>query len=469
MAATLLSFSVGNFKSIQDVQTVRFHAGPSSDKDLSPNPVTVLLGANASGKSNLLEAMDFALTAVRQSATVWLEDDFFYKNSVSPFLLDDYSDKKPSFFEFDFIIKGIRYLYGFEYSYNGVEEEWMHYVPSKKWTPVFTRSTNSTESSTTWEWNTSAVPKSLQKEFERGGRRELVLSLAARANADKIGAMVKELTRSISFLPLGDSHKDQRLSQIAQSMRHEKLQLSEVTRMMQAADTGIENVSIDEDNLPAELAELAKRLTQTLSEREKEKKTHRRMGGIRFSPEQGSYIEMSDENLKAIAYQLLFTHRGEKGARPLKTQDQSDGTLTWLSVAPNIVDALRDGNIVVADELDSSLHSQLLGLVVEAFTDETTNIHEAQLIFSSHDTNLLENRKALRLPESAFWFVSKNSAGASEVYPLTDFSLHADANYERRYLSGRYGAVPHVSPALLRDLVLETVNVENSPEGRSDG
>ena len=466
MAATLLSFSVGNFKSIQDVQTIRFHAGSPSIKEPSPNPVTVFLGANASGKSNLLEAINFATKAIRQSATVWLEDDFFHKNLVSPFLLDDHSDKKPSFFEFDFIINGTRYLYGFEYNHNGVAEEWMHYVPSKKWTPVFTRSEGQT---TSWNWNNSAVPKSLQNEFERGGSRELVLSLAARANTGKIGEMAKELAGSISFLPLGDSHKDQRLSQIAQSMRDGKLQLSEVTRMMQAADTGIENVSIDEDNLPAELAELAKRLTQTLSEREKANKTRRRVSGIRFSPEQGSYIVMSDENLKAIAYQLLFTHRGEKGARPLKTQDQSDGTLTWLSVAPNIVDALRDGNIVVADELDSSLHSQLLGLVVEAFTDPSTNIHGAQLIFSSHDTNLLENRKDLNLPESAFWFVSKNSAGASEVYPLTDFELHSDANYERRYLSGRYGAVPHVSPALLRGLVLKEIDAETGAGGQDNG
>ena len=156
--------------------------------------------------------------------------------------------------------------------------------------------------------------------------------------------------------------------------------------------------------------------------------------------------------------------------RDRKTVDQSDGTLTWLSAAPIIVDALRDGTIVVADELDSSLHSQLLGMVVKSFTDESININGAQLIFSSHDTNLLEHRKELGLPESSFWFVEKNSSGVSEFYPLTDFKSHVDANYERRYLSGRYGAIPHLSPALIRGLVVGHSSTDSSShEGENHG
>lgn len=459
MSISLLSFSVGNFKSFREIQTLVFHAGDPSDKDAEANRVSVLLGANASGKSNILEALQFALLAIRQSATAWLEDDIYFRNLVTPFLLDDLSSAEPSFFELDFIVEKTRYLYGFEYDREGVVREWMYYVPRRNWTPVLKREARPDP---VWRWNSSAVPKSQQKELERGGGRELALSLAARSNLEGIGSVARNLTDGVTYLPLGDSKKDQRLTQVAKAMREGKVKLSEVTMMMQAADTGIENVAIDEDNLPARLVNLAKSLTQTLTERQRDVGTESPLPGFSISPEKGAYIEMSDENLKAIAYQLMFSHRGDQGAKPLKTADQSDGTLTWLSAAPNIVDALRDGSVIIADELDSSLHSQLLGLVVESFTDELTNINDAQLIFSAHDTNLLEHRRELGLHESAFWFVEKNSIGVSEIYPLTDFTNHQDANYERRYLYGRYGAIPHVSPALIRGLVHMPRDVDNT-------
>ena len=459
MSVTLLKFSVANFKSFRDTQTLVFHPGSPEDKQFDPNPVTVLLGANASGKSNILDAMHFALRAIRQSATAWLEDDIYFRNMVTPFLLDGYSSTQPSFFEFDFLVDQTRYLYGFEYDRSGVAQEWMSYIPSRNWTPIFNRNV---DLDTPWTWNNSAVPRSQQRELENGGERELVLSLAARSRMKGIGEVARRLTEGVSYLPLGDNQKDQRLTQVAKAMRERKVMLSEVSTMMQAADTGIQNVTIDEDNLPSRLAELAKRLTQTLAERRQELGEDTPLPGFSISPEQGSYIE-SDENLKTIAYQLMFSHKGDEGARALKTADQSDGTLTWLSAAPNIIDTLRDGTVIIADELDSSLHSQLLELVVKSFTDELTNVHGAQLIFSTHDTNLLEHRKDLDLSEASFWFVEKTPNGVSEVYRLSEFDTHQDANYERRYLSGRYGAIPHVSPSLIRGLVLAPAEREDPP------
>ncbi|OFT84718.1 ATP/GTP-binding protein [Corynebacterium sp. HMSC29G08] len=457
MSVNLLSFSVGNFKSVREIQTLEFADGPLDSKQPRPVPVSVLLGANASGKSNLLEAMVFALRAMKLSATAWLDEDHYEYDSTipTPFSLDQDSPGKPSFFEFDFVAKGRRYLYGFTFGRSGVVEEWMSYVPSVRWTPVFNRTA---QPEVEWEWNSSAVSRTLQREIERACVRELGVSHALRGKLGLIYESVSALLDGVNYLPLGDSQKDQRLSQLARAMRKGQLKLSEVTRMMQAADTGIVDVSIDEENLSPSLAELAKILTQRLEDVSKNEKGS--LKGFHMAHEPGAYIDVSDAELKAIAYQLMFTHRGDNSNHTLKMAAQSDGTLTWLSVAPIIVDALRNGHVVIADELDSSLHVQLLELVVKAFTDETINVNGAQLIFSSHDTNLLEHMSALGLDTNAFWFVEKLQSGASEVFPLSGFEKRKDANYERRYLDGRYGALPRVSPALIRGLVLEAVGAE---------
>lgn len=122
MSVNLLSFSVGNFKSIREIQTLEFADGPLDSKQPRPVPVSVLLGANASGKSNLLEAMAFAFRAMKLSATAWLDEDHYEYDSTipTPFSLDQDSQGKPSFFEFDFVAKGRRYLYGLHLAAQGL-------------------------------------------------------------------------------------------------------------------------------------------------------------------------------------------------------------------------------------------------------------------------------------------------------------------------------------------------------------
>lgn len=109
--------------------------------------------------------------------------------------------------------------------------------------------------------------------------------------------------------------------------------------------------------------------------------------------------------------------------------------------------------MLIIDEIDASLHQSLVELVVQAFTDPSINIHGAQLIFTSHNTNVLEHAQSLGLQPAALWFAEKTVDGATEIYPLADFPNHPNANYERRYLSGRYGALPKLSPSTLRALV----------------
>jgi len=126
---------------------------------------------------------------------------------------------------------------------------------------------------------------------------------------------------------------------------------------------------------------------------------------------------------------------------------ESEGTKTLFSLAGPILVALHGGGVLVVDELDRSLHTQLAKRIVTMFNDPATNPNNAQLVFNTHDTNLLDTDVLRR---DQIWFTEKGSDGATRLFPLTDFRARKYENLERGYLQGRYGAVPSISTPDLR-------------------
>lgn len=124
-------------------------------------------------------------------------------------------------------------------------------------------------------------------------------------------------------------------------------------------------------------------------------------------------------------------------------EEESKGTLTLFNLAPAVLSVLWTGGILVVDELEASLHP-LLGLhIVRQFNDPARNPRNAQLLFTTHDTNLLGTtlgEPALRRDQ--IWLTEKDKEGASRIYPLTDYKPRKEENLERGYLQGRYGAIP---------------------------
>ena len=444
----LIRFTAGNFKSIADEQTIDFAywPGESSVPDVPwadvVRPVTVLMGANASGKSNMLDALGYFSRAIRLSATRWqdLEDPgevMFY-----PFASES-SGVKPSFFELDFVVDGKRYLYGFEYGGLGVEGEWLHYVPNERWTAIFERSDE------TIEFNNRVVLEDEQAVLRFANPRELYLSVALRGQFGKLGALAQAIVHSLRFIALSDQHREQRIHNVMRALRSGAMNFDDVGQLLAAADTGIVNVTLDESKLPPDLVEKLQTAATSL------KQLHpspRAGAALTISDGDGGVIEFSEKDLEAVALHLIFEHQSEDGTMSLGLREQSDGTVTWFSLATILVEALKTGGVVVVDELDAHLHQHLLFLIVEAFTDTTINVGGAQLFFTSHSTNLLERMQELNLKEQSFWFTEKGSDGKTTVYSLADFRKDSRANYERRYLDGRYRAIPNLSPATLRGL-----------------
>ncbi|MQY26791.1 AAA family ATPase [Nocardia aurantia] len=148
-----------------------------------------------------------------------------------------------------------------------------------------------------------------------------------------------------------------------------------------------------------------------------------------------------------------LVHALDQERLPFEYRDESAGTRTWFELIGPVLTALREGTIIVFDELDASLHPTLTAQLVKLFELKTSNPQGAQLIFTSHDTNLLNH-----LNRDEVWLTEKVSNGSTRFAALSDFAgerVRRSANLESGYLSGRFGALPDVSrPEVLRDLGL---------------
>jgi AAA15 family ATPase/GTPase len=144
--------------------------------------------------------------------------------------------------------------------------------------------------------------------------------------------------------------------------------------------------------------------------------------------------------------QVHLVHRAGDGSMPFQPDQESHGTIAYLALLGPILSGLQNGGVVCVDELDASLHPLLATRLIRLFSDRSMNPKGAQLIFNTHDTNLL-NRGILRRDQ--IWFAEKEQDGSSQIYPLTDFQPRKDENLANGYLQGRYGAIPFLSPELL--------------------
>jgi hypothetical protein len=142
---------------------------------------------------------------------------------------------------------------------------------------------------------------------------------------------------------------------------------------------------------------------------------------------------------------LELKHQSESDDAWLPLEEESHGTRTLLQLALPILRTIQRGRLMVVDELEPSMHPNPAEHIVRQFNDLEINTHNAQLIFSTHDTNLLgtlSGEPALRRDQ--VWLTEKEATGATVLYPLTDFKPRKEENIERGYVQGRYGAIPYL-------------------------
>jgi hypothetical protein len=318
-------------------------------------------------------------------------------------------------YEIDMLLGSTRFRYGFVLSARRIEEEWLYAWPQGERQPWFER-----------EGDHFEFGEALQGENEtiRGLTRpnSLFLSAAAQNNHAALLPIFRWFTaawldlqrgRPTSMLLLSELFSPQmQMSLFPEDNEARRRDRDAIVRLIQAADVGI--VDIQVVNRSSELV----------------------------SRSSGRRVE-----------EVRLRHKAEDEERAwLPLHAESAGTITLLRIAGHLVDVLRHGGVLCIDELEASLHPMLALELVRLFNDPLQNPHGAQLIFTTHDTNLLSNvvgEPLLRRDQ--IWFTEKDESGATHLYPLTDFHPREEENLERGYLQGRYGAVPflgRLSPIL---------------------
>ncbi len=394
----LIEFSVQNFKSFKNKVTLSMEKDYSDENlqntfkvnDLQLLKSAAIYGANASGKSNLIDALTTAVLLVRNSNLMTIDEKLI---SIKPFMLDDSSFKEPSYFEFVILINKVKYIYSFSADVNRILSEKLVAYYSQKPTSIFERNKNSY----TFYGPDAKKLKTIEK---RNLPNKLFLATATNWNYEKTKDVYLWFLNSIdTFDTLNRvNNLDFELLELYSKNNQE---LKEFTiNLLKEADIKIKdfNVSYEED--------IYKR--------------------SKFNIE--VLHEVNNDDGKTNEYSLDFF-------------EESNGTKTLFAIAPYLKRALSSPKVIIVDELERSLHPALIEFLIKIFHSKLNKVN-SQLIFSTHAVNLL-NLDIFRRDQ--IWFTEKNNEnGITDLYSLSDFSVRKEENIQKGYLNGRYGAIPFI-------------------------
>ncbi len=417
----LVEFRVKNFRSLRDEQVLSLVASKDKTQQdtntlttgISAAPLllrsAVVYGANASGKSNLIKALQYMRGVVAESATAIQPGQPF---AVQPFRLDAQSANEPSAFEITFLIDGVRYQYGFAMTPQRIVSE--HLLVYKAFKPQrwFTRQFDAESGKDVYDFGPGLKgPKNLWEGATR--QNSLFLSMAVQLNSEALRPVFDWFVNRLVIF----NEQAQLNPHISIQMLQQANGRKEICQFLSAADISITDIDVETRKVPG----------QTLH----------------FDLVAGK-TEVRTEEMEE--HRLRFHHVTEQGRAVFELQDESNGTRNLLFLAGPVLDILGKGLTLVIDELDTSLHTLLVRELVRLFHRPDINTGGAQLIFTTHDTSLLDAPDLLRRDQ--IWFVEKDRDQASSLVALSEFSPRKNEALERGYLMGRYGGVPFLSPAL---------------------
>lgn len=427
-----IEFSVTNFRSIQERQTLSLAASPDS-KHLRQNVISgadenmrllrsaVIYGPNAAGKSNLLRALETLRVLVQSSATGIQEGQ---RLPVTPFLFSKVSAEQPSEFEIIFIADdGIRYHYCCAVSTERVHKEWLVAYPrgrSQRW---FEREYVSESNTYEWWFGPYFKAERAQRNVWQGSTRAnaLFLSTAIQLNNEQLRPIFTWLTQKLIVLIPGsgvDFNPFLSLNLLREESGKEK-----IMQYMRAADVGIDRLELLEEDLPATTP------TAALLP-----------GGVQVRLEIANPPGGTPSSPKQLRVRAWHKRADSGEEVPLDIGDESDGTRKLFEFAGGWLRALEWGATLFVDELDRSLHPHMTRFLVGLFHSRA-NDKNSQLVFTTHDTTLLDTDLLRR---DQIWFVEKDKQRSSHFYSLLDYSPRKDEALERGYLKGRYGAIPFI-------------------------
>lgn len=398
----LVNFTFKNFRSFRDEMTLSMEAASIQElaeavvktcgEDLLP--VAVMYGANSSGKSNVLKALKAMRDVLLSSVKLNPKD----KLDAEPFSLDLTSSSEPTSFEIQFTLNGSKFRYGFDYTSEMIISEWLYEKrPGEREFELFLRSGNE------FKISKARFSEGIGKQDSTPANR-LFVSLVAQLNG-KMSQAILDWFSNIEYI--SGLYNDAYIGKTLTMVYEENNGYLEVLNFLGQSQLGFNGLAITKD-----------------SSREKP--------------------------LEAKSVHNIYDKEGNiVDKRQFLIEDmESEGTKKMIEIAGPIVDAIRLGQILIVDELDAKLHPFLTRKIISMFMDKNINKNGAQLIFATHDTNLL-NIQYLRRDQ--IWFTEKDKTDSTELYSLVEFRDEAgnkvrnDRNIEKDYINGRYGAIPFMS------------------------
>lgn len=410
----LAEFRVTNFRSFKEEQVLSLIASSEESKGANSIEIgghsilktAVVYGANASGKSNLIKALACMNKIVCDSAGYKPND----KIPVIPFLFDEKTKSAPTTFEVTFFMEGIRYQYGFSATKTKIHKEWLLAWPKNKPQKWFERKPNNSE-----PYFGPSLKGQNKSTWTKVKENSLFLSVAAQWNhkqLSKVYDWFKKQFRELPEQPNATEITDVLIfessnSEVASGFRDLAI------KALKQADFGVDDFSIEK--LEVENVEFPEDMPVEI---------------------QKKFIKQFSEH---SPYRKTLYHCNREYSLPL--EQESDGTQRFYSFLGPLLASTTFGYTIFKDELELNLHPLLTREIIKSVVrDEVDNI-SAQLIFTTHDTTLLDPELFGR---DQVWFTEKDKSGATQLYSLADYkeTVRKDEAMQKRYLAGKYGAVP---------------------------
>ena len=418
----LLELKVKNFRSIKDWQSITMlaenkvneHEGNLVEKNDSNILTTSLIyGRNASGKSNLLKAFKAIQYMVIESASFKVDKVI---PPYEPFKLDSSYTEKPTEIYIDFIAKdNIRYIYEIGFDGLNIEYEILTFYPKTQPANLYERIKG--KPIKFGEYFTGRKKDIEEKLYNN----QLFLSKVGVDKLDVLTEVYKFFSKYLFVSNFHDSKYDDFLVQFyTNKIAKDNIPFfkENINLLMKEADTGIERIDVTEEEIDVS------KLPQEMSDKDKKDIAKKYKNKIR-------------------TIHKTFDGDKENGLTEFKLKEESTGTIKLLAMGGLILEALSDGQLLIVDELDKSLHPKLTRVLINIFHSKKNNPNNAQLIFATHDVSLLDNNLFRR---DQVWFAEKEYEGCSHYYSISDISgVRANAPFEKYYMSGRLGGTPVIN------------------------
>ncbi|MCC4249671.1 AAA family ATPase [Microbacterium testaceum] len=417
----LIDFTVANFRSIRDRQSLTLDRSARGTREAReagwrrPDilPVSVIYGGNAAGKTSLIDAVGYLISAVENSYASWKPRGGTGRRE--PFRLDRAHSNQPTEVDVEFVAgDGLEYRYGFAIDDERVVSEYLHVFRTRRRSVLFERELDDYKFGDSFRG-----PASLLRGTTRPNA--LFLSAAAAAGLDATEAAHAWITETLAVYAATDYRAEHH--HVKQRMSEDPGYRAHMTALMESAGLGVVGLDVKRHELPSEERARIRKLLEAQNE-----------------------LNNIDEILRTIESEIVLRHRGEDMDVDLPFDAESDGTHALLSFGSLTYRALEQGTVCVVDEIDTSLHPLLVRELVAVFTDPRINVHQAQLIFTTHDVSLLG--AGTPIDRESVWVAEKSHTGATSLYPLTEYGTpRKEENLERGYMTGRFGGLPNLSIA----------------------